>query len=84
MRLVPTTLPVECHLQRVLDGQRAAVDEEQMRKGRITQHPRECVDKTSHLDGVDVGIARLVDGSHGQFGTELIVLGQHRMIHAQR
>ncbi|SKS37671.1 Uncharacterised protein [Mycobacteroides abscessus subsp. abscessus] len=55
-----------------------------MRKGRITQHPRECVDKTSHLDGVDVGIARLVDGSHGQFGTELIVLGQHRMIHAQR
>src|SRR5829696_7851784 len=44
-RLVLPALPVEGHLERVLDRQRAALDEEQMRKAWIAQHPGEGFDE---------------------------------------
>ena len=82
--LVEPALPVERHLERVLDGERATVDEEQVRQRRIAEHPRERVDEAGHRHAVDVGVARLVDGRRGEFGAELGVVGQRRMVHAQR
>ena len=82
--LVEPALPVEGHLQRVLDGQRAAVDEEQVRQRRIAEHAGERVDEARHRHAVDVGVARLVDRGRGQLGAERLVVGQRGMVHAQR
>ena len=82
--LVEPALPVECHLERILDGQRAAVDEEQVRQRGVPEHPRERVDEARHRHGVDVGVARLVHGHRRQFGQEFGVVGQCGMVHAQR
>ena len=83
-RLVEPALPVERHLQRVLDGERAAVDEEQVRQRGIAEHPGERVDEARHRHAVDVGVARLVDRGLREFGAELRVVGQRRMVHAER
>ena len=71
-------------LQRVLDRQGAAVDEEQVRQVGIAEHPGERVDEARHRHGVDVGVGRLVDRGLGQFGAERRVVGQRGMVHAQR
>ena len=73
-RLVEPALPVEGDLERVLDGQRAAVDEEQVRQRRIAEHPREGVDEAGHRHAVDVGVARLVHRRRRELGEELRVL----------
>ena len=58
VRPVPPRLPVERDLERVLDRERAALDEEQVGERRVAQHPGEGVDEAGHRDGVDVGVAR--------------------------
>ena len=83
-RLVVPALPVERDLERVLHRQRAAVDEEQMRQGGVAEYPREGLDEPGHRHGVDVGVGRLVDGGLRQFGAETVVIGQRRVVHAQR
>ena len=82
--LVVAALPVEGHLEGVLDGQRAAVDEEQVRQRRIAENAHEGVDEPGHRHAVDVGVARLVDRGLGQLVAEGVVVGQHRVVHAQR
>ena len=83
-RLVVPALPVERHLQRVLDGQRAAVDEEQVRQRRVAEHASERVDEPRHRHAVDVGVARLVDRGRRELGAKRLVVGQGGMVHAQR
>ncbi len=83
-RLVVPALPVECDLERVLHRQRAAVDEEQVRQGGVAEHPGERLDEPGHRHGVDVGVGRLVHRGLRQLGAEAMVLGQRRVVHAQR
>ena len=83
-RLVVPALPVERHLQRVLDRQRSPVDEEQVRQRRIAEHARERVDEARHRHAVDVGVARLVDRGLRSSARNVLVVGQRRVVHAQR
>ena len=82
--LVEPALPVERDLQRVLDGQCAAVDEEQVRQCGVAEHARESVDEACHRDAVHIGVARLVHRGLRQLGAERLVVGQRGMVHAQR
>src|SRR5690606_7105698 len=84
VRLVVPGLPVERDLERVLDGERAAVDEEQVRQGRVAQHAGERLDEAGHLDRVDVGVRRLVHGCGGELLAERRVVGDRRVVHAER
>ncbi len=84
VRLVVPALPVERDLQRVLDGERSPVDEEQMGQCGVAEHARERRDETRHRHAVDVGVTRLVDGGLGEFGAEVLVVGQRRVVHPQR
>ena len=68
--LVVPALPVEGDLERVLDRQRAAVDEEQVRQGRVAEHAGEGLDEARHRHRVDVGVARLVDRDRGDLRAE--------------
>ena len=82
--LVVPALPVERHLQRVLDGQRSAIDEEQVRQRRVAEHAGEGVDEAGHRHAVHIGVARLVHRGLRQLGAEVLVVGQCRVVHAQR
>ncbi len=77
-------LPVERHLQRVLDGQRSPVDEEQVRQRGVAEHARERVDEARHRHAVHVGVARLVHRGLRELGAEVLVVGERRVVHAQR
>src|SRR6516225_7275667 len=73
-RLVGAALPVERGLQRVLDGQRPALDEEQVRQRRIAEHPRERLHELRVVRRVHVGVRGLVRRRLGQLGHELRVV----------
>ncbi len=75
--------PVERRLERVLDGDRTAVDEEQVRQRRVAEDPCERVDEPGHRHGVDVGVAGLVDGHRGELVEERAVADEVGMVHAQ-
>jgi hypothetical protein len=77
-------LPVERGLEGVLDGERPALDEEQVGQRRVAEHPLERLDELGHLRGVDVGVGRLVDRHPGELGEERGVAGERRVVHAQR
>ena len=82
--LVPAALPVERDLERVLDGERAALDEEQVRQRRVAQHPRERGDEVGVRGGVDVRVGRLVQRDLAELGDEAGVVGQAGVVEAQR
>ena len=54
-------LPVEGGLEGVFHGRRATRDEEGVRQALRDGDAGEGVDETGHLDGVEVGIGRVVD-----------------------
>ena len=83
VRRVVAALPVERGLQRVLDGQRPALDEEQVRQRGVAEHARERLDEVREVRRVDVGVRRLVDGHLDQLGHEVGVVDQRRVVHAQ-
>jgi hypothetical protein len=66
VRLVVARLPVEGGLERVLDRERAALDQEQVRQRRVAEDPLEGGHEVRELRGVDVGVRRLVGGGAGQ------------------
>lgn len=80
--LVPAALPVEGALERVLDGQRAALDEEQVRQLGIAEHPLERRHELGQLHGVEVGVRRLVRRHPAERLQELRVVGEG--VHAER
>jgi len=82
--LVVPALPVEGDLERVLHRQRTTLDEEQMRQRRVSQDSGKGLDEVGHRHRIDVGVAGLVQRRFGEFGAELLVVGQRRMIHTQR
>ena len=84
VRGVVPALPVERRLERVLHGQRPALDQEQVRQRRVAQHPGERLDELGQLRGVDVRTGRLVQRHLGELGAEGRVVGQRRVVHAQR
>src|SRR5690606_35703493 len=65
---------VERALQRVLHGERAALDEEQVRQLGVAEHPAEGRHELGEVGGVDVGVRRLVRGDAAQLGEELRVV----------
>ena len=82
--LVPAGLPVERDLERVLHRQRAAVDEEQVRQGRVAEHPVEGLHEPRHRHRVDVGVARLVDRDRRDLLEERGIGGEGVVVHAER
>ncbi len=82
--LVEPALPVEGRLECVLHRESATVDEEQVRQGRVAEHPGEGVDEPGHRHGVDVGVARLVRGGRGEFGGERRVVDDVGVVHPER
>ncbi len=54
-------LPVEGHLERILDRQRAAFDEEEVLAKGLGDGAREGLHELGHEGGVDVGVRRLVE-----------------------
>ena len=72
LREVLAHFPVEGRLDRVLDRQRAAFDEEHvLGEGRGHGHAREGLDELGHVGRVDVGVGRLVHGGVGDAVAEL-------------
>ena len=76
--LVLPALPVEGDLERVLDRQRPALDEEQVRERRVAEHPDERLDELRVRGGVHVRVGRLVDRDLGQLGHERRVVDDAR------
>ena len=60
-RQVLAHLPVERHLEGVLDRERAALDEEQVVAQGLRHRAREGLDELGQVGGVDVGVGRLVE-----------------------
>ncbi len=81
--LVEAALPVERGLESVLDGERTAVDEEQVRQGRVPEDPGEGVDEPGHRHRVDVGVAGLVRCDSAELLCGTGVVRERRMVHAQ-
>ena len=73
-RAVAPHLPVEGRLERVLDAEGAALDEERVLEVRGHGDARQRLHERRVLDGVDVGQRRLELGHPGQDAEELRVL----------
>ena len=84
LREVLADLPVEGRLDRVLDAEGAAFDEEHVLvEGRGDGQAREGLDELGHVGRVDVGVGGLVDGRGGDAVAELGVV-EPRMVVADR
>ena len=81
--LVAAGLPVEGGLERVLDGQRAALDEEGPRQLVLAQHAVQRAHELRVVGRVDVGVRGLVERDLQQLIAEVRVVRERGVVHPE-
>ena len=84
VRLVVAALPIEGRLERVLHRQRPTLHEEQVRQGRVAEHPDERLHELAQVRRVDIRVGRLVGGYPAEQRHELGIVDDPRRVAAQR